>query len=103
MTKQQEIEIINEAIAKLGADSYLGPWLVQIRHELDAYMRSDIFPMITLAEARAQCEDIIRESRANMETINRESEAIISKAQARARAVIEDAAGNLRVALHALT
>lgn len=49
-TKDQELAILDEAIAKLGQDSYLGPWIYSIRAELKATMASDFFPTITLKD-----------------------------------------------------
>lgn len=31
MTKAKELEILSEAIAKLGNESYLGPWLESVK------------------------------------------------------------------------
>lgn len=52
MTKQQEIAVLDKAIAALGPDSYLGPWLTQVRAEVESAIRSDYFPEITLKGAR---------------------------------------------------
>ena len=45
MTKEDEIEIIQNAARKLGKDSYLGPWLERaipfLKHEIE----QDIFPL----------------------------------------------------------
>lgn len=59
MTKQQEIEVLNKTIAALGADSYLGPWLAEVRAEVESNIRSDYFPIITLAGAQVSADDII--------------------------------------------
>lgn len=65
MTKQQEVEILSAAIKQLGPDSYLGPWLVEIKAELADLIKTDIFPDITLKDAidsgnrliaRAKCD-----------------------------------------------
>jgi hypothetical protein len=56
MTKQQEIDILNDTIKKLGPDSYLGPWFQQIKYELESSIRSDIFPTISLRVAAANAE-----------------------------------------------
>ena len=44
MTKENEIAILDEAITKLGKDSYLGPWLSSVRSEVNAFIKSDICP-----------------------------------------------------------
>ncbi len=51
MTKQDELDILQETIVKLGDYSYLGPWLAQIRDELAALIAADMQPHITLADA----------------------------------------------------
>jgi hypothetical protein len=61
ITKTEELEIITATIAKLGVQSYLGPWLVSIRHELQAMMRADSFPCISLSEAREDALQIVKE------------------------------------------
>ena len=58
MTKQQEIEVLNKAIAALGPDSYLGPWLAEVRAEVESNIRSDFFPQVTLADSRKQAQVI---------------------------------------------
>jgi len=58
ITKQQELAIISAAINKLGENSYLGPWLASIRHELEAMIRADVFPCISLAEAEADARRV---------------------------------------------
>lgn len=52
MTKLQELAVLDTAIRTLGTDSYLGPWLTQVRSEVESAIRSDYFPEITLAGSR---------------------------------------------------
>ena len=54
ITKAQEIEILNEAIARLGADSYLAPWLSAVKDEVASMIASDIFPDVRLTDAADQ-------------------------------------------------
>jgi hypothetical protein len=54
MTKQQEIEILEKAIAQLGPDSYLGPWLSDIKAEVQTSIRSDFFPGVSFRAAEDQ-------------------------------------------------
>lgn len=58
MTKQKEIEILSAAIKQLGPDSYLGPWLTQIKAGLADLIKTDIFPDITLNDAIKSGEGI---------------------------------------------
>lgn len=62
-TKQQELEILDAAIAALGPDTYLGPWLQEIRDEVYQYMRNDFFPEITTKGAAERAQQIIDEAR----------------------------------------
>jgi hypothetical protein len=61
ITKTEELEILNKTIAKLGEKSYLGPWLLSVRHELEAMMRADSFPCISLSDAREDALQIVKE------------------------------------------
>lgn len=58
MTKQQEIKILEETIARLGESSYLGPWLNEIKAELESCIKSDFFPELTLSDAQDTAESI---------------------------------------------
>ena len=57
-TKAQELAILDATIAQLGPFSYLGPWLTQVRAELEGHLRADHFPQITLAYAAQQTASI---------------------------------------------
>jgi len=67
MNKDQELAILAKAAADLGNASYLGGWLRSIAAELERDLRSDIIPVITLAEARQQAEHILATARNNSE------------------------------------
>jgi len=67
MNKDQELAILAEAATKLGNASYLGGWLKAIASELERDLRSDIIPVITLAEARQQAEYILATAHNNAE------------------------------------
>ncbi len=69
ITKKEELEIITETIAKLGPNSYLGPWLLSVRHELESMMRADSFPCISLAEAGEDALQIVKEGEQKAEQI----------------------------------
>jgi len=51
MTKQDEINILEDAINKLGEYSYLGPWLSQVKDEVAALIAADMQPHLTIADA----------------------------------------------------
>ena len=96
MTKNDELAIIRATAEKLGPNSYLGPWLLQLLPELESHMRADVRPMIRIADAvmvakRAadyDAEQIIRN--ANTEAAKAKAEAERYRSQARSLA------GNLR-------
>lgn len=64
MLKAREMQILDEAIKKLGPDSYLGPWLSEVRAEVERDITSDFLPTATLAAARQQA-DAIRQQAAD--------------------------------------
>lgn len=83
-TKAQEIEILDKAIRELGSDSYLGPWLTQIRGGIADLIRCDIFPDITLNDSIAQSEHTKR-------CAKEEAAQIVAKAKAEADKLVRDA------------
>lgn len=62
MTKAQELQILDKAIQQLGPDSYLGPWLTEVRAEVAASITSDIVPVVTLAAARQTAGALLEEA-----------------------------------------
>jgi hypothetical protein len=102
ITKKEELEIINETIAKLGEKSYLGPWLLQVRHELEAMMRADSFPCISLAEAREDALKIVKEGEKQADLIKvaalqraEERATLTEKETERARTLIREVQNSL--------
>jgi len=69
ITKSEELEIITATIGQLGEKSYLGPWMLSVRHELQAMMRADSFPCISLSEARENALQIVKEGEKKAEQI----------------------------------
>ena len=62
MTKSQEIQIIREAIEKLGSGSYCGPWLVDQLPSIESAITSDYPPetyAFSLREAHIHSEKLI--------------------------------------------
>jgi hypothetical protein len=74
ITKKEELEIITETIAKLGEKSYLGPWLLSVRFELEAAIRSDLVPEISLKDTRDQCEKLVMDA-------NRQANSMLTRAE----------------------
>lgn len=95
MTKQKELEIITETANKLGPNSYLGPWLLSIRHELEAMMRADSFPCVNLTESKEHALRIIQRAEREADQIKtnakhraEERERLVDDARERARELI---------------
>lgn len=87
MTKQNELEILDEAIAKLGRDSYCGAWLKSVRGEVENDIRCDCFPSASISEA----EKHSRTLRASAQEFR---DTMVSNAEAEARRIIADAKVN---------
>jgi hypothetical protein len=95
ITKDQELKTLKETAAKLGPNSYLGSWLDSVAFELEAMMRADSFPCVSLDESRHFAEKIVTEAERKAETIianaKREAndlERLIDDQRERARALI---------------
>lgn len=77
MDKQTEIKILKEAAAKLGPDSYCGPWLESQIPFIERDIRADIMPETdwdkAVSAARAEAERIIAEAKAEAERIKKEA------------------------------
>jgi hypothetical protein len=59
MTKQQELDILQDAITKLGPNSYLGPWLAGVKAEVGQCITCDTFPDISLRDAAQRAKGIV--------------------------------------------
>jgi hypothetical protein len=102
ITKDQELATLRETAAKLGPNSYLGPWMESVAFELEAMMRADSFPCVSLDESRHFAEKIVTEAERKAETIiaNAKRDANDREAAAetridRARMLIRDASNSL--------
>ena len=87
MTKSEEIQVIREAILRLGSDSYLGPWLADQMPSIESALASDYPPeayALSIHEARIHCEKIIGQA-------NEESAAIEKRAKVEAEKLREAA------------
>jgi vacuolar-type H+-ATPase subunit H len=107
MNKSAELAVLDEAIFKLGKNSYLGPWLAEIRSEVEACVKSDIYPTISLHENSLRRDEVIKEAREEAGKIvasaNRKAEQIVASANRKeeqiesvARAWRKEAAEKLR-------
>lgn len=84
MNKQDEIAVLRRCAAELGAGSYCGPWLASVIGEVEAAVRSDFFPEVTLRESAARAADLV----AAAELRGKE---IIAAAELRAREIEAEA------------
>jgi hypothetical protein len=91
ITKKEELEIINQAIAKLGPNSYLGPWLSSIRFELEAAMKSDLVPEISLKDTREQCERLVADANRQANSMLARAENQVAEKEKEAKALINRA------------
>lgn len=92
MTKQAELEILRDAVAKLGPDSYCGPWLASVLQEVERDMRCDILPAATMGDTAKQCAELVKvaEERAAEIVRNAEGRAdlIVAAAEAKRQGVL---------------
>lgn len=78
MTKSEELQVIREAISRLGSDSYLGPWLADQLPSIESALASDYPPeayALSIREARIHCETLVNQAK-------EESAAILARAKA---------------------
>lgn len=91
ITKDQELAILDEAIAKLGKNSYLGPWIYSIREELKVSMQSDFFPTITLSEAVAEVKALYVKAEENRDKLIADAKHRVEQAEKHAKRKLDDA------------
>jgi len=96
MTKTEEIARFASLISAFPADSYIRPWLMSIREQVEADIRGDIFPSVTPAETRAA---IAAESQRATE---RAAE-IIATAEQKAARIVKDAESQAQTVRDRLT
>jgi hypothetical protein len=68
MTKHQEISILRDTIARLGPDSYCGPWLIGQLGAIESAMASDYSPAcyaLSPSEALKESMRLIQEAKAD--------------------------------------
>lgn len=104
MNKNAELAILDEAIAKLGRNSYLGPWLADVRSFVELDVRSDLPVTYTLKEhaeiaariiksANDRAAEIVANAEKNAANANRE----LAKAQENARRLRNAIDGTLAI------
>ena len=84
MTKTEEIARFASLISAFPVDSYIRPWLLSIREQVEADIRGDIFPSVTPAETRALLA-------AETQRATERAAEIIATAQEKAARIAKDA------------
>jgi regulator of protease activity HflC (stomatin/prohibitin superfamily) len=107
LSKLDEIEILQHCAAKLGPESYCGPWLSAAIPIILDDIRSDHLPHPpTIAETMRACEAITAEARRYRDQVAKEADAYASKTIAAARKtadeVIAQACRHLNTAYNSL-
>jgi hypothetical protein len=95
MTKSQEISILRDTIARLGADSYCGPWLAGQLGAIESAINSDYPPeayALSPADAARESQSILAEARKDAGEIRLRAERDAS----RERELARDWAGEIR-------
>lgn len=62
MTKQDELQVLAKAIAELGPDSYLGPWLSEVQNEVGQLIQSDFPVRISVIAASKEAARLVTEA-----------------------------------------
>ena len=74
MTKSDEIQILRETIAKLGQNSYPGPWLADQLPSIESAITSDYPPevyVLSIVAARRQADEIISNAKDEADAIEK--------------------------------
>lgn len=66
MTKIKEVELLDKTIKAFGRDSYIGPWLADVRSEVTAAISNDVaLPSLNeLYQARREAAEIVAAAKA---------------------------------------
>lgn len=98
MNKNAELAILDEAIAKLGRNSYLGPWLADVRGHVERDIRSDLPVSATLSESQAFAAGIVSDAQKYAAEIRARAEKDVARARADVVSM-QDRARTLREAM----
>ena len=99
MTKSQEIQIIREAIEKLGVNSYCGPWLADQLPSIESAITSDYPPeayAFSLREAHIHCEKLISMAKEESAAIEKLAKADADRIRESACKFSESVRGDLK-------
>lgn len=82
MTKSEEIQVIRDAISKLGKDSYCGAWLSDQLPSIESALASDYLPDVyafSISEARIHADKIVAQSKIEAQEIEARAKADAEK------------------------
>ena len=106
MNKQQELQVLDEMVKRLGPDSYLGPWLTEVRAEVAADLSRDYQPSALPSKSAKQAVSILNfaeEQAAEFKArTERRAAETLATAERRAAEIVGAAARNLQTALKSL-
>ncbi len=63
MTKHEELEVLRDAVKRLGPDSYCGPWLDSVLGAVERDIKADLPPMPTVDATRKYCADMVADAK----------------------------------------
>lgn len=78
LSKDAEIALLRDTVARLGTDSYTGPWLAEQLPQIAAAIRSDLLAgvrALTVAEAEAEAKRIVANAEADAHEIRGKADA----------------------------
>jgi len=96
MTKQDELSILRNAIARLGPNSYLGPWLEDQLPWIESDMRSDIPPMSSYSQCRAVRAEELEDNRKRIADMESQANVRIREHEERLSRTFNSASSYLR-------
>jgi len=103
MSKDEELAVIDAAIKKIGSNSYLGPWLRDIRPELERTLRCDIEPQFAMSHYRHLAGQILSSARDQADRLKSQADEYKARTEQEARKMVDNAkhyaAHHLRKAL----
>jgi hypothetical protein len=59
MTKNEELQALRDLVTRLGANSYVGPWLADQIPAIEKDIRSDMLPQVSYSETKQHAADTI--------------------------------------------
>ena len=94
MTKQDELHVLNKAIAELGPDSYLGPWLLEVQNEVGQLIQSDFPVEISVIAASKEAARLVADATEQAKQLRENAEREATRRIEKRHAAVEDPAVN---------